>query len=91
MKALQTCQSDSSDRFMIFLKLTTIKEEKNNKHFSLTKSRGASGMIKSFITVSFRNGRAHVKHGFCTRFHGQLGKYRYKTDTMLKDHKANYQ
>lgn len=29
-------------------------------------------------------GKAHAKHRFCGRFHGQLGKYTYKVDPALK-------
>lgn len=90
-KALQTCQSESGHRFMIFLKLTAIRGEKNNKDFSLTNCRGASGRIKPFISVSFKSGRARVKHGLSTRFHGQLGQCRYKMDTIRRDPRANYQ
>lgn len=60
--------------------------EGNNflKYFILTEKQRSTQHDKAIHHSQLQIGKAHAKHGLRRRFHGQLGKYMYKTDPAQK-------
>lgn len=60
------------------------KENIYFKVFYSTERQRGSQRDKAIHHSQLQTGKAHAKHRFCGRFHGQLGKYMYKVVSAPK-------